>query len=67
MIRVRLNETAIEIEEGSNLKDLVEKSKSPSTGIAIAVNDRIISKTNWTEHLLNSDDNILIIQATQGG
>ena len=42
--------------------DLVER-----TGIAIAVNDTIISKQSWESHVLKERDDVLIITATQGG
>lgn len=39
----------------------------PVTGIAIAVNQQIVAKSNWGNHLLEPGDNITIIKATQGG
>ncbi|ESU28943.1 thiamine biosynthesis protein ThiS [Flavobacterium limnosediminis JC2902] len=36
-------------------------------GIALAVNNTVIPKTNWETTLLNETDDILIITATQGG
>lgn len=36
-------------------------------GIAIAVNNTIISRTQWDEYIINDNDEILIIKATQGG
>jgi sulfur carrier protein len=39
----------------------------PAKGIAIAVNQEIVSKTNWGTQLLNPGDHITIIKATQGG
>lgn len=39
----------------------------PVKGIAIAVNQEIIAKNNWTTHILQPGDNLTIIQATQGG
>lgn len=36
-------------------------------GIAIAVNNTVIPKTDWNSHNLNETDDILIISATQGG
>lgn len=36
-------------------------------GIAIAVNDTIIHKEEWTQYQLVHQDKILIITATQGG
>jgi sulfur carrier protein len=39
----------------------------PAKGIAIAVNQEIISKTNWQTCQLQPGDSITIIKATQGG
>ncbi|MFC5681741.1 sulfur carrier protein ThiS [Flavobacterium sp. MAHUQ-51] len=36
-------------------------------GIAVAVNNNVIPKSNWNSHLLSETDDILIISATQGG
>jgi len=36
-------------------------------GIAFAINDTIIPKSNWNSHIILESDNILIISATQGG
>ncbi|MFD2602158.1 MULTISPECIES: sulfur carrier protein ThiS [Flavobacterium] len=36
-------------------------------GIAVAVNNTVIPKTQWNSFTLSSTDQILIISATQGG
>lgn len=36
-------------------------------GIAVALNNRIIPLSAWAETLLNHNDSVLIITATQGG
>jgi sulfur carrier protein len=36
-------------------------------GIAIAVNNTVIPKTQWNEFFVQETDEILIISATQGG
>jgi sulfur carrier protein len=36
-------------------------------GIAVAINNTVIPKSNWNSHNLNETDDILIISATQGG
>tara|TARA_R110000868_G_scaffold25380_6_gene98979 strand:- start:8940 stop:9146 length:207 start_codon:yes stop_codon:yes gene_type:complete len=36
-------------------------------GIAIAINNTVIPKSNWNSHSLQETDIILIISATQGG
>ncbi|MGL6129356.1 sulfur carrier protein ThiS [Chryseobacterium artocarpi] len=36
-------------------------------GIAVALNNRIVPLSAWAETLLNNNDSVLIITATQGG
>jgi sulfur carrier protein len=40
---------------------------SQPQGIAIAVNNQIITKSNWQSTQLKEEDKITIIRATQGG
>jgi sulfur carrier protein len=39
----------------------------PGTGIAIAVNQAIVSKSEWQAHILQPGDQVVLIKATQGG
>ncbi|MET1054563.1 MAG: sulfur carrier protein ThiS [Pedobacter sp.] len=39
----------------------------PGTGIAVAVNQAIVSKSDWPEHVLRQGDQVVLIKATQGG
>ena len=36
-------------------------------GIAIAVNNTVVPKSDWPSFLLHEKDDVLIIKATQGG
>ena len=36
-------------------------------GIAVGLNNQVVSKDNWAATLLHTNDSILIITATQGG
>lgn len=67
MIKISINETVLEVEETTTISKLLAKIKSPSEGIAFAINNKIISKELWDSHNFNLNDHILIIQATQGG
>ena len=53
----------------SNVNDLISSLNLPSEGrgIAIAVNDTVVSKSRWNEHKLNDGDRIEIVKAMQGG
>jgi sulfur carrier protein len=55
--------------EVSKVSDLIPTLNLPSDGrgIAIAVNDTVVSKSRWHEHKLNDGDRIEIVKAMQGG
>jgi sulfur carrier protein len=53
---------------GKNISELVQSLNIASTnGMAFAVNDKVIPKTDWDKMELKDNDKILIIKATQGG
>ncbi|MBD0823300.1 sulfur carrier protein ThiS [Aestuariibaculum marinum] len=64
---IQLNERKLNIDANVNVSQLLIQENYPQIGIAVAINQQIISKTNWANQLLQDGDNILIIQATQGG
>lgn len=67
MITVQVNEIEIEIEESTSIPQLLQKINTSIDGIAIAINNKIISKNSWESQQFIQNDNILIIKATQGG
>lgn len=67
MITVCVNQTQIEIELNTNILQLLQKVNTSINGIAIAVNNIIVSRKSWESQVLRSNDKILIIKATQGG
>lgn len=46
---------------------LSENGFASLKGIAVALNDEVIPKTEWPSTLLKENDKVLIIKATQGG
>ncbi|AFR36181.1 hypothetical protein B739_1589 [Riemerella anatipestifer RA-CH-1] len=46
---------------------LVTLKNIATRGIAIAVNQKVITRSKWEECTLKDGDTILIIKATQGG
>ncbi len=67
MITVNVNNTAHIFSSQSNLQDLLTQLDISDKGIAVAVNNQIISKNEWSRWQLAEGENVLIIQATQGG
>ena len=57
-----------EIETGAcHLQKLSQELELPPTGIAVAVNNRMIPRTEWEQFVLNEHDELIIIKAVCGG
>lgn len=67
MINVKVNQEKHQFPETSNLQFILNELKIAQNGIAVAINEMIISKEEWDTITLKNNDNILIIKATQGG
>lgn len=57
-----------EVETGaSTLSQFSQEQNLPATGIAVAVNNRMVPRTEWDSYILQDGDKILIIKAVCGG
>lgn len=57
-----------EMETGAcNLLKFSQELELPQTGIAIAVNNRMIPRTEWEHFALTENDELVIIKAVCGG
>ena len=57
-----------EIETGAcHLQKLSQELELPPTGIAVAVNNRMIPRAQWEHYILNEHDDLIIIKAVCGG
>lgn len=57
-----------EVETGATtLSQLTEELSLPTQGIAIAVNNRMIKRTEWANYSLSEGISIVIIKAACGG
>jgi sulfur carrier protein len=67
MINIKVNNTAHQFEHNCSLKTILSELNIVVSGIAVAVNQNIITKSDWNNTILNNNDEVLIIKATQGG
>jgi sulfur carrier protein len=67
MPKIMLNGNEHEFEGEMNITELLRELKLQSRGLAIAVNDSVISTTEHSTHRLNDSDRIEIIRAIGGG
>ncbi|NQY07143.1 MAG: sulfur carrier protein ThiS [Flavobacteriaceae bacterium] len=67
MITIKVNTKEYQIAEGSSLQQVLNQLQIKLAGVAIAVNESVVPKSNWETTILQNHDAILIITATQGG
>ena len=68
MLNIIVNDNPINCEEGASIQTMLSKLDLESLeGMAVAVNNEVIHKTQWPQHILKENDKIIIIRATQGG
>ena len=57
-----------EVETGANyLLKLSQQLELPQTGIAVAVNNRMVPRSEWEHFVLHENDELIIIKAVCGG
>lgn len=67
-MKITINQQVVEVSERSSLQSIIsEKLGGNTKGMAIAVNDSVVAKEAHQSYLLQPNDSIIIIQATQGG
>lgn len=66
-MKVQVNNKEVEIIKVFTITGLTEQLELPLQGIAIAVNNKMISRTEWNNFVLQENDNLVIIKAACGG
>ena len=68
MIELLVNSKPCHLPQPVSLAELMRANQlDQASGIAVAVNDWVIPRTDWQNTLLQSQDKITVITATQGG
>jgi sulfur carrier protein len=68
MIEVSINQKGYSIPETGTLVDVLALLQIvQADGIAIALNEEVIPRGEWAEHVLRPRDRVFVIRATQGG
>lgn len=67
-MEININGVNKTVEVGISLERIVLSEIGGNIkGVAVALNDTVIPKANWSSMTLNQNDQITIIKATQGG
>lgn len=65
-MKVQVNNKEVET-HSTTLLQLTQELNLPAQGIAVAVNNRMIPRTQWEALLLTENDNLIVIKAACGG
>ncbi|WP_215238019.1 sulfur carrier protein ThiS [Dyadobacter helix] len=67
-MEIKINQTPSVIPDTFTVQQLLtEIFETNHQGIAVAINNQVVSKSQWALHQLQPDDQLIIIRATQGG
>jgi len=64
---VNVNNQSQSFSDHSSVDDLINELKIAPNGIAVAINNSVVRREEWVATKLKNNDNVTIIQATQGG
>jgi len=68
MIRIVFNDDEIGLEQGNTVDALLQQlSVDAVERIAIAVNDSVVRRSDWSSYQLHDNDRVLMIAPIQGG
>ena len=66
-MKIQVNEQAFDVSENTNIEQLLLQLDKPLVGSAVAVNQEVISRSEWTHYIINEGDAISLFQAIAGG
>lgn len=66
-MKIEVNNKEVEVSPSSTIIQLTTQLELPAQGIAIAVNNKMIPRTEWESFRLTENDRIVIIKAACGG
>ena len=65
--KIQLNGDPYEVNDGTNLNELLNKLKIEKNKVAIEVNGEIVEKNKYPNLILNKGDKVEIVQFIGGG
>jgi len=68
-MRIKLNGTDANVDAGVHLIDVLRTLgiETETQGVAVAMNDHVVPRREWTSHTMKDGDVVEIIRAVQGG
>ena len=65
-MNIKINNKETEV-KATSLQELATEISLPEKGVAVAVNNRMVTRADWNQTDINDGDNIVVIKAVCGG
>lgn len=66
-MKVYINQNETEVPEGITVRELLDRQQIAAEGTAIAIDNKLVPKSEWSNRTLADGDKITLIRATFGG
>ena len=66
-MKVLVNGSTEEIDAGTSVADIVDRWARSPVGVAVAVNEAVVTRAEWPGTTLAEGDRVEILTAVQGG
>ena len=66
-MNIKVNNKSLDCPVTSTLAQLSEQLQWPEKGIAVAVNNRMVPRTEWAQFVIKENDSLVVIKAACGG
>ncbi|MBL4712785.1 MAG: sulfur carrier protein ThiS [Gammaproteobacteria bacterium] len=67
MISLTLNGEDIQLEDNTNIEQLLQNLSLKNKRLAVEINQQIVSRSDFNTHVLQDQDKVEIVQAIGGG
>ena len=65
-MKIKINNKETEV-NATTLSELTAELSLPEKGVAVAVNNRMVTRADWNQTEVKEGDNIVVIKAVCGG
>ena len=65
-MKVRINNHEVET-QATTVAELAQEQKLPEKGVAVAISNEMVPRTEWAQRALKEGDDIVILKAFCGG
>ncbi|ART82395.1 sulfur carrier protein ThiS [Oceanisphaera profunda] len=66
-MQITLNDKSMMLTEGITLAELLLELDQHKPGVAVALNQAVVARGQWSEQIINENDKITLFHAIAGG